>query len=495
MTIPELAAILMLAFRAAAQDYCHSPDSTPASYRILDAGPFGSLQKKADDASIGGYDVAAGFERVVVMRKARAGERSVTTTVLYASPDRREIERVEQRLNDAAAAGFRLVPNAMLTSLHLAMMEKRAGTPPPPAHYKLLVFTARDRIYLIPPGLMSEFDADAIDERLSSMAVAGYRPIALATRVVDDHLTRRRRQLIVFLENSLGAPVITNVREAARRYRVVIAFTEAALEKRLNEAAATGYHLLTTVSEAFPEAVAIVEKLPAATVRRSYRVLVSRTVSKFSDEFARAAAAGWAPHPSGLLDPSGGYRQRHAVLLVVERDETTTAGEVLVLGAKRSSTLAGELNRAAAAGFELLTGGRSRDELVLLLGRPGRDAARRGISHARTNPVPNRTGASLVVGGCVVRVAAGGSVLPCRGGRAPGALHSLARKMLALRLGWRQQQPSRTRPDCNAVRCSAGWCDSPSGGSTPWRKSQRRYPPHQDAGSALIGGSTSAWLC
>ena len=388
MTIPELAAILMLVFRAAAQDYGRPTDFTPASYRILDAGLFGSLQKKADDASIGGYYVAAGFERVVVMRRARAGERSVTTTVMYASPGRREIERVEQRLNDAAAAGFRLVPNAMLTSLHLAVMEKRGGTPLPPARYKLLVFNARDRIYLIPPGLMSEFDAGAIDEGLSSMAVAGYRPVALATRVVDDHLKRRRRQLIVFFEQSLGAPVLTNVREAARRYRVVIAFTEAELEGRLNEAAATGYHLLTTASEAFPEAIALVEKLPTATVRWSYRVLASRTVSKFSDEFARAAAAGWAPHPSGLLDPSSGDRHRHAVLLVVERDETTAAREVLVLGAKRSSTLAGELNRAAAAGFELLTGGRGRDELVLLLGRPGRDAARRGMSLARTNVAP-----------------------------------------------------------------------------------------------------------
>ena len=80
LTIPGLAAILMLAFRAAAQDYGQSPDFRAASYQILDAGLFGSLQKKADDASIGGYHVAAGFERVVVMRRALAGERSVTTT-------------------------------------------------------------------------------------------------------------------------------------------------------------------------------------------------------------------------------------------------------------------------------------------------------------------------------------------------------------------------------------------------------------------------------
>jgi hypothetical protein len=374
MTIHGLAAILILAVRAAAQDNGHSPDVTSAAYRILDAGLFGgrsSLQKKADDASLGGYDIVAGFERVVIMRKARADDRSVTTTVMYASPGKRDIEWVEQRLNAAAAAGFRLVPNAMLTSLYLAVMEKRAGTPPlPPAHYKLLVFTADDRIYLIPTGLKSEFDADAIDEGLASMAAAGYRPLALATRVVDGHLKRPHRQLIVFFEKSLGAPVITNLREAARGYHVVIAATEAELEGRLNEAGAAGYHLLATVSEAFPEVVAIVEKLPTAAARRRYRVLASRTVSQFTDEFARAAAAGWAPHPSGLLDPSGGYRHRHAVLLVVERDETKAAGEVQVIGAKRSSTLAKELNQATTAGFELLTGGRSRDELVLLLRRP-----------------------------------------------------------------------------------------------------------------------------
>jgi hypothetical protein len=349
-------------------------DLPAAHYQILDAGLFGSisaLQKKVDEASRRGYAVVGGFERVVIMLREAHDERSVITTAPYTTGGKGDIESLERPINAAAATGFRLLPNAILTSLHVALMERRtAGAPSLRATYYLLSFTTHGETSAMCPGRLvgGDVDTELIDEWLARMAIAGYRLVALATRTVEGD-KHRHRELIVFFERETGAPVIKNVREAARRYHVVIAATAGEFEGLLNQAAAARYGLLATATDGFPEIIAVVEKLPAAVARPAYRILAPRSISKLPDALSRAAASGWVPHSGGIVDPSGGRHDLNPVLLVVERRETSPPGDFLVLAAKRSSKLAKELNQATAAGLELVAGGAGRGELLLLLRR------------------------------------------------------------------------------------------------------------------------------
>jgi hypothetical protein len=71
-----------------------------------------------------------------------------------------------------------------------------------------------------------------------------------------------------------------------------------------------------------------------------------------------------------VLDPSGGRTDLPRVLVVLERNPHAAGGRVVVvLGAGRSSTLARALNEAAAGGFELITAGAARGELLAVLRR------------------------------------------------------------------------------------------------------------------------------
>jgi curli biogenesis system outer membrane secretion channel CsgG len=221
--------------------------------------------------------------------------------------------------------------------------------------------------------------------------VAGYRVVALETRDVDEKTTnepvvggllgkvlgkgwtvekhRLRRELIVLFEKATEAPAVETVREAARRYHLVTAATEAEFEEMLNRAATAGYRLLTTAPNAFPEVTAVVEKQASGAGRPTYGVLAPNKISTLANELARAGAAGWVPHSRGLLDPSGGRHDLAPALIVVERKQQAPAGKYLVLAAKRTSTLDKELNQAAAVGLELVMGGRGRGELLLVMKR------------------------------------------------------------------------------------------------------------------------------
>lgn len=366
-------------------------DVPAASYRILSLGFFAktsTLQNKLDEASSTGYRVVGGYERVLIMRKGPHDERYV-----YTAAGKGDVKPLERQMNAAALTGFRLVPEAVLSSHLFAVMEKRVGTTPRGADYRLLSFTTDYEIYGTAPRLAVSggFETDVIDQRLAEMAVAGYRIVALVTRTLEERTIRKpvvgglsgkvlgkrsltveiptvRQELIVFFEKESDASVVTNVRDAARRYHAVMAGTEAELEAQLNRAAAAGYGLLTAAGNGFPETIAVVEKLAPDAARPAYRVLVPGTISRLQDELAHAAEGGWIPHTRGVIDPSGGRHDHvNEVLLVVERRQPVAPGHFLVLATARVSTLAKELTQATAAGFEVAVAGPGHGEWLLVL--------------------------------------------------------------------------------------------------------------------------------
>ena len=375
-------------------------DVPPPSYQVLGTGIFGKrsvLQKNLDDASANGYRVIEAFDlgRLLV-RKTENGERYVYTAI-----DGADIESLEQELNAAGAAGFRLVPHAVLGTLSLTVMERRVGMSVEHVEYRVLSFEADHEIYdLYPgPGIGGGFQTDTIDEQLAAMAVTGYRLVALATQDVELHNSREpvvggvlrkvlgkvlavetqtlRRRLIVFFEKEAAVPTRTTAREAARRYHAVIESTEGEFEAALNVAAKRGYRLLTTAATAFPQVIAVVEK-EATAAQRAYAVFVPSKVSRLTEELSEAAAAGWMVHSRGLLNPypsaepvvvSGEQPRTARLLLVLEREQLHTPGSILVLDAMRAPTLAKELNQATPTGFAVVVAGASNGLMVVVLQR------------------------------------------------------------------------------------------------------------------------------
>lgn len=353
--------------------------STAPPYVVLGLGKTSALQRDLEEASNSGYRVVGAFDGAVVLRKT-SGERYV-----YRIVDAGSVASMEEQMNAAAAAGFRLLPQAVIAHRLLAVMEKRLEAPSVAAQYKVLSFST-DYVMktAIRRTLSVRLDADAVDARLAEMSIAGYRVAALVTRDLAEGTTdepvaygllgmsverhQLRQELLVFVEKTRDRPATLGPREAAGRYHVVAASGESQFDEMLNRAAAAGYRFSMAAPNGFPELIAVFERRKSTDERPAYGVLATFKISTLADELTRASRAGWMPHPSGLLDSSGGCTGSGHVLLVLER-KPGAAVEALVLATRRVSTLNTELAQAAAAGFELVTAGVACRELLVVLKR------------------------------------------------------------------------------------------------------------------------------
>lgn len=397
---------LVLAHPALAQTNGFQRDVSPPSYDLVGTGFLHKrsvLQKNLDEASANGYRVVGAFDlgRFLV-RKAPHDERYAYIAVHGAFGHRsnqKAVEWLDREMNAAAAAGFRLVPDAVLSDASIAVMEKRVGASPVDVSYTVLSIETEHEIYDIypRPAIGAGFDTDGLDEELAQMAIAGYRLVAVTTRDVETRTTREpvvggvlrkilgkvlavdkhmlRQRLILFFEKDRDGGPAASVRDAARRYHAVIASTEGEFEAGLNRAAKAGYRLLTTAVSAYPQMIGIVEKQESAPPR-TYAVIAPSRLSQFTEELSEAAAAGWIVHPHGLLNlypysenevlVDQGFNR---VLTILEREEKQTPRSILVLDAIRSSTLARELNEATAGGFDLIGARASNGLMVAVLQR------------------------------------------------------------------------------------------------------------------------------
>lgn len=190
-----------------------------------------------------------------------------------------------------------------------------------------------------------------------------------------------RLELIVLFERSTDAddPERRQAqRDPAKRYHAMtgvgpeVEFSADEFEEMLNNAAVAGYHMLAASPMGFPEMVVIVERNPPGAARYSYRVLMTGRTSTLKKELLEAAAAGWLPHPRGRLD-TGGTAEGGAgeIVLVTERIQGSVPDptEYELLAATRTSTLSKELSQAAGAGFQVVTAGSGRGEVVVVLKR------------------------------------------------------------------------------------------------------------------------------
>lgn len=366
-----------------------------APYILIGTRRTSTMAKELAAAASAGYQVVSasasdGMENVLVLRKGSDGERSeyrIVSNESYLNENYRgsstrdlplELPAFEKKLNEAAAHGFRLVPQGLIVDGGnelgplIAVMEKRAQSAP--GGYRVL----------------DGFDRHEADQKLAAAARAGYRVVTMLTRDRDARneplfmgkFTRPSgkfgQQLIVVLEKTADAS--QGASDAAGRYRTVTAM-ESEFERALNVAAAAGYHLLEVARNGYLELIAIFERNAPADGRAWYAVLAPQTSSTIASELGQAASGAWLPHPRGVIDAREveWLDKVGRMLFVLEKSPTRAARpEFLVVGGHRSDDrIAKDLVLAVAAGFELVNSGYLMgNKLMIVLKRSTPGSAR-----------------------------------------------------------------------------------------------------------------------
>ena len=400
-------------------------------YLILGTQRTATMQKELSEASTAGYRVVlasntGGTEKMLLLEKSEDPEPREYMLIAEG-----KLAKMEEEMNAAASRGFRLLPNTVIRNPSSGgsdgeevalILERQPRAPMTSFQYVAASFLtdyvvsfpgdrerlSRERISVIFTSLFKvtvtgRLDTEAVDVKLAEVASQGFKAVSLLTRKVeeqkmDDHGDRwkLRLELIVLFERSRDATVPQSTEaqaEATKLYHVMTGigpeieftegereFSEQEFEEMLNNAARAGYHMLAAAPMAFPEMVVLVEKNPPSAPLYSYRVLMTRRISTLRKELLESAAGGWLSHSHGLLD-TGGTAQGGSgeVVIVTERTRGSTPEPMqhMLLATTRTSTLLKELSQAAQEGFQVVTAGSGRGEVVVVL--------------KRSKPVPKRT--------------------------------------------------------------------------------------------------------
>ena len=135
---------------------------------------------------------------------------------------------------------------------------------------------------------------------------------------------------------------------AQSEYKLLATSRTSTMEKELNQAAAEGYRLESTMGgEGGGEIITVMRKAQGGA-KYHYRLLATSRTGTMQKELQEAANEGYDYR---------GYTARGEVLVILERDVTKPARknyEYKLLATSRTSTMQKELDDAVEAGFELV---------------------------------------------------------------------------------------------------------------------------------------------
>lgn len=394
--------------------------SSGPRHLIIGTQKTSTIQKELSGASSAGYRVVlasntGGTEKMLLLERSEDPE--PREYMLIATS---RLVRLEEQLNDVASRGFRLLPATVIRNPSTSglegeeivlVMERQPRAPATGFQYVVASFPTNyvvsypsdreriGRIFSVPLfkiTVTGRLDTEAVDAKLAEVASQGFKAISLLTRKVEEEKLdedgsrqRLRLEVVVLFERGRAGegPQATGVQvEPAKRYHVMTGigpdiefsegereFSEQEFEEMLNNAAMPGYHMVAAASMAFPEMVALVEKNPPGVPLYSYRVLMTRRISRLRKELMEAAAGGWLAHPRGLLDTGSGVFEAGSgeLVMVTERIRGSTPQplEHMLLATTRTSTLLKELTQAVQSGFQIVTAGSGRGEVIVVLKR------------------------------------------------------------------------------------------------------------------------------
>ena len=151
--------------------------------------------------------------------------------------------------------------------------------------------------------------------------------------------------LVCLLAMSLSAAEPT----PGSQYKLLATSRTSTLEKELNDAAAQGYRLESTMGGEIRggEIITVMAKVKGNS-KYHYRLLATSRTGTMEKELQEAAAEGY---------DYAGYTARGEVIVILERDTSKPAKknyDYKLLATSRTSTMQKELDDATAAGYEFV---------------------------------------------------------------------------------------------------------------------------------------------
>ncbi len=307
------------------------------AFRLLDTNRVERLQEELDEASAGGYAVAFGspaYQRLVLRPRAEAEERAAYRVL-----------EGKDAIEQALAQGYRALPG---------LVDTRAGRP------AVIARKARetDRYESL---LLHANRTGTLDREIGEARARGFCVIGMGS---DDE------GHWAILERPAERPVGDRAEAAV----LLATSTQETLQKELSARAADGYHIVAT--SAWKEILVSLQRR-AGEKPVGYRVLSTTRSGTLEREINAAAEQGFRFSPGTLhavqkgAVPMLGRTGTEYTAIMEKRADDEPHRHYVIVGARRSSTLAREFEDAVGKGLSpvALTLGYSDQETLILFER------------------------------------------------------------------------------------------------------------------------------
>jgi len=378
----ELGILVALAMLPGANAEHDAPAEATPHYRLLQMVELSSLQEKINETAAEGYRLVgavpnAGGTWAAIMERVDL----LLPPCQYVVLARKEGRDFQGQINEAASQGFLLVPRAVAQGravppqFDLAWMEKPSA-PSPTAHYLLIGFgvKASGKAALNPKLWAETNPLHYIRPQLNAALTEGYKIERVVPTAV---VVMEKAERDANADKSAPAPP---GKDPLSRYQTLGDYKADKLDARLKQEAARGFHLIDLAPYAPPMWTgATLEGVegniaPARGSRYEYAAFATE-LTKLEAELNTHAAGEFRLFPQSLLGASW-QRERpndpsaHC-RVVMERDVTAASEfQYRVIWSQRLSNKAEDIENAADAGFRALGIASFDSDLVVVMEKP-----------------------------------------------------------------------------------------------------------------------------
>lgn len=295
-------------------------------YLVLSTARLGTMDKELREAAAAGYRVAAGAgAHLLILEKVADPSAPYEYSVLN-----------KERLGDAAARGFRVLPRTVdaLENWGFAdaewVMEKSPGS--------------QDRYeYLILDTTLTS----TIEREISQAAQKGYTAVGFVSY---------KHMRLAIMEKTAGGDPVQPDPSLETRYKLLSTERTSTMQKELNQAA--GYRL---VDGSPANTAMLLEKVSTPGKSFQYQFCATVKVSTLEKEINQLAVEGYRFHPLALgvrevrpLGIFGGTMLTEYTAVMEKASDPSGFFQYHIVAASRESTMAKEINQAWATGFRVV---------------------------------------------------------------------------------------------------------------------------------------------
>ncbi len=295
-------------------------------YLVLSTSRIGTMDKELREAAAAGYCVVAGAgAHLLILEKVADASAPYEYSVLK-----------NERLSDAAARGFRVLPRTVdaLENWGFADVEWVMEKAP----------NSQDRYeYLI---LDTTFTS-TIEREIAQAVQKGYSAVGFVSY---------KHMRLAIMERVVGSVPVQADPALGGRYKLVSTELSSTLQKELNQTA--GYRL---VDGSPANTAMLLEKLGSPDKSFQYQFLSTVRVSTLQKEMNQAAAEGYCFHPLALgvrevrpLSIFGGTMMTEYTAVMEKASDPSVPTEYHIVAATRESAMMKDINRAWAEGYRVV---------------------------------------------------------------------------------------------------------------------------------------------